>query len=303
MTETIAWPRKTREFQNRLWDSTIWNDFRYRDSDIVIATWSKAGTTWMQQIVGQLLFRGDPGLEPWRLSPCLEARWLPRAETLAMLDAQTHRRFIKTHLPLDALVCSPEARYIYIARDGRDVAWSGYNHHANFTQTFRDQINSQTEIDAPPLSPPPADIRQFWHEWLDRQDSPGNLSSFWNNLRGWWAIRHFPNVLLLHFANLKRDMPGEIRRVAAFLDVPIDEERWDAILEYCSFDWMKANADKVTPGGGSHWEGGGRTFINRGVNGRWKDTLTPEEIADYEARAVRELGPDCAHWLATGELR
>jgi aryl sulfotransferase len=121
-------------------------------------------------------------------------------------------------------------------------------------------------------------------------------------VRLWWAIREQPNVRLVHFANLKRDMPGEIRRIAAFLEIPIDEARWPAILEYCSFDWMKANAEKVAPSGGASWEGGGQTFVYRGVNGRWRDTLTPDDIAEYEARSVQELGPACAHWLATGEL-
>ena len=37
-------------------------------------------------------------------------------------------------------------------------------------------------------------------------------------------------------------MPGEMRRIARFLDIPIDEARWADILEYCSFDWMKNNA-------------------------------------------------------------
>ena len=92
-----------------------------------------------------------------------------------------------------------------------------------------------------------------------------------------------------------------MRRIATFLHIPIDEARWDAILEYCSFDWMKANAieqRQLQP-----FVGGGKSFFHRGVNGRWADTLTPEEIAEYEARAVRELGTECAHWLAIGQTR
>jgi aryl sulfotransferase len=259
MTEAIAWPRKTRELQTRLFDSSIWNEFVFRDGDIVIATYPKAGTTWMQQIVGQLLFGGDPDLEVSRLSPWVDFRVVPKVETMAMLDAQTHRRFVKTHLPLDALVFSPNARYIYVARDGRDVAWSYYNHHASFTQSWRDHLNHLARIAALPLEPPPTDIRQFWREWLDRDGYPG--PSFWNHIRGWWAIRELPNVILVHYANLKRDLPAEIRRVAAYLDVPIDEARWDTILELCSFDWMKANAAKVVPRGGTQFEGGAQTFI------------------------------------------
>ena len=49
------------------------------------------------------------------------------------------------------------------------------------------------------------------------------------------------------------------------------------------------------------WVGGTKTFINKGTNGRWRDVLTAEESAEYEAKALAELGPECAHWLATGE--
>ena len=65
---------------------------------------------------------------------------------------------------------------------------------------------------------------------------------------------------------------------------------------------MKAHADDVTPLGGAIFDGGGQSFINKGVNGRWQDVLTAEESAAYEAKALEKLGPDCARWLATGEL-
>ena len=93
----------------------------------------------------------------------------------------------------------------------------------------------------------------------------------------------------------------KVRRIAAFLDIPIDASRWDAILEYCSFDWMKTNATKSVPAAGAFWDAGAQVFINKGVNGRWRDTLTRAEVAEYEARAVTELGAECARWLATGK--
>ena len=63
---------------------------------------------------------------------------------------------------------------------------------------------------------------------------------------------------------------------------------------------MKANATKSVPLGGAFWEGGAQTFVNKGTNGRWKDTLTPDDNAAYEAKAITELGPDCAAWLKSG---
>src|SRR5438105_12660883 len=127
----MTWPRKTREIHNHHMDSTVWNDFRFRDGDIVIATYAKSGTTWTQQIVSQLVFGGAEGIDVSALSPWVDLRVPPKEVKLPALEAQTHRRFIKTHLPVDALVFSPRAKYIYIGRDGRDVVWSLYNHHIN----------------------------------------------------------------------------------------------------------------------------------------------------------------------------
>src|SRR5262245_31366786 len=99
MSETVVEaPRKTRELQNHHMDSTLWNDFPFRDDDIVIGTYAKAGTTWTQQIVGQLIFEGDEDVSIHELSPWWDMRILP-PEAREGVHAQTNRRVIKTHLP------------------------------------------------------------------------------------------------------------------------------------------------------------------------------------------------------------
>ena len=301
MSETMNWPEKTRELQNHHFDSTIWNDLKFRDDDIVIATYAKAGTTWMQQIVAQLMFDGDPDIAVAEMSPWVDLRVPPKEVKLPLLEAQTHRRFMKTHLPVDAIRFCPKAKYLYIGRDGRDVVWSMYNHHVNANQTWYDALNDTPGRVGPPIEPPPDDIRQYWREWLDRDGHP--FWSFWENIRSWWAVRDLPNVKFIHFANLKHDMAREIRALATFLDIAIKESRWEAILEHCSFEWMKKNATKSVPLGGAFWDAGAEVFINKGINGRWSDTLTPEEVAEYETRSRTELGDECAHWLATGDDR
>lgn len=296
MSEKIVWPVKTRELHNHHFDSTIWNDFKFRDDDIVIATYAKSGTTWMQQIVAQLLFKGDPTLEVAEMSPWLDLRVPPKQVKLPQVEAQRHRRIIKTHLPADALVYSPKAKYIYIARDGRDVVWSMYNHHANANQGWYEALNDTPGRVGPPIEKPPTDIRQYWRDWMDKDGHP--FWPFWENIRAWWQLRTLPNILFIHFNDLKRDMSGEMRRIAQFLDIPIDETRWTDIQEYCSFDWMKKNAARSVPLGGAFWDGGAEVFINKGTNGRWIDTLTAQDSAEYEARAEKELGVECARWLA-----
>tara|TARA_R110002072_G_scaffold241257_1_gene400149 strand:- start:51 stop:953 length:903 start_codon:yes stop_codon:yes gene_type:complete len=296
--EKVKTPKKTRDLHNHHLDSTVWDDFTFRDDDIVIATYAKSGTTWLQQIVSQLIFNGEAGLDVAEMSPWIDLRIPPKEVKLPMVEAQTHRRFIKTHLPVDALVFSQKAKYIYIARDGRDVVWSLYNHHANANDAWYGALNDSPGRIGPPVDRPTDDIVQYFREWLEQDGYP--FWSFWENIRSWHAIRDLPNVHMLHFQMLKQDMPGEIRRIANFLEIEIDESRWGAILEHCSFDYMKKNAVKSVPLGGVFWDGGADTFIHKGVDGRWRDILPQEDKARYEAKALEELGPDSSRWLAVG---
>ena len=297
--DSIAWPVKTRDIHNHHMNSTVWDGFRFRDDDIVIATYGKSGTTWMQQIVSQLIFHGAEGIAIHEQSPWVDLRIVP-PEVIAALDHQTHRRYVKTHLPVDALVFSPRAKYIYIGRDGRDAAWSLFNHHSNAVDDYFNAFNNTPGRVGPPLERGTADAHAFYTGWLKGNGFP--YWPFWENIRSWWDIRHLPNVKLLHFNDMKADLSGTVRAIADFLGIAVDPALLTRIVEHCGFDYMKKHAADVAPRGGIMWKGGAETFINRGSNGRWRDTLNPAEIATYEATARSELGPDCARWLAEGGI-
>ena len=296
------WPKKSREIHTAIVDSTRWNGFRFRDDDIVIVTFGKAGTTWTQQIVGQLVLGAPEGVSAAEASPWLDMRIFPLEQTLGALEAQTHRRFIKTHLPLDALVFSPRAKYIYIGRDARDIVWSAYNHQASFTDQALGAFNEMPGRVGPKITHPPCDVRDYYLHFLEFDNLLGfEFGRLWEHTQGWWDARGLPNVLLVHFNDLKSNMGREIRRVARFLEIDIEAEQWPAILEHCSFDYMR-EASKRIEMLDMIFKGGGGTFIHKGTNGRWKDVLTPAEIAKADEVAAKNLTPDCAHWLKTGEL-
>lgn len=290
--------RKTREMHNHHIDSTRWNGFPFRDDDIVIATWAKCGTTWMQQIIAQLIFQGREDVQAHALSPWLDLRIMPWPETLEALEAQTERRFIKTHLPVDALEMSPKAKYLYIARDPRDVAFSMHNHHRAFRPEFLEVLNGPGLV-GPPLEATTLDARAYYHQFLDGDGHP--FWPFWSHIQSWWDIRDEPNVRLVHYGNLKLDMAGEMRAIAEFLEIDVPAAAWPRILEHCSFGYMKTHADQVAPMINQVLEGGGQTFINKGENRRWAEVLSPEEAAKAQTLARAKLTPDCAHWLFTGE--
>lgn len=295
-------PQKTREVHNHHQDSTAWNDFPFRDDDIVIATYAKSGTTWTQQIVSQLVHRGDPNISAGEVSPWVDLRIIPRDEMMGMLESQTHRRFMKTHLPRDAMVWNPKVKYVFIGRDGRDMTWSLHHHFAVATPLFYQLINDTPGRVGPPCPKPSDDPRDMFIDLIE-DDTRGSICwPFWSHVRSWWDVRNQPNVLFVHFADMKKDLDGEMRRIAEFLEVPdLSAEEWKAAVEHSTFGWMKEHAELSAPGLAEQvFEGGAKSFINKGTNGRWADRLSAEDNRRYLEKARQELGEECASWLEKG---
>ena len=282
-------------------DTSRWDHVRLRDDDIIVATWSKTGTTLTQQMVWQLITGGADGVASITVSPWVDNRWAaPAADMAAMLEAQTERRVMKTHAPFESVPFSPEVKYLYIGRDGRDVLWSFYNHLTSFTDVTIERMNAQ-DGPWPAYTRLEIGVRELYLHWLETDQIPGSdtSSSFWDHVRGWWDQRQRPNVLLLHYASLIADRAGEMRRLARFLDIAVDEGRLPAMVARCQIDYMRDQA-----GGTPHYRAfkdGAANFFNQGINGRWRDVLSPEEIALCDAVAGRRLPAACAHWLKTGE--
>jgi aryl sulfotransferase len=283
-----------------------WRDFEVRENDVVISTSYKAGTTWMQAIIGTIIFHETGIPAPvMELSPWLDMRVFPEAEMKAALAGQEHQRFIKTHLPLDGLPYYPEVRYIVVGRDPRDVFMSLLNHWGNLTDEFYAAMNEHSDNPGEPLPRMPEDSREAWKAWITRGAFPWESDGWpwWSHLHhcaSWWEFRHLPNIAFFHYADMLEDLEREMRRAADHIGVTVPEASWPRLVDACRFESMKRDSARVVGDVSFAFKGGNDTFLNQGTNGRWRDVLDESDLELYRAAMARTLEPACAHWLEAG---
>ena len=298
----------TREVRSRFFDSARWAGYKPRADDIIIATYPKCGTTWMQRIVSMLVFKSADPRPVQDISPWPDMRLMgPVEPVLAAADAQTHTRFFKSHLPYDALPVYEGVKFIHVARDGRDAAMSFHNHQSSYTP---DAVQRMSEVSLgdpkfrTPFTPPSADASHYFHEWLcGDEDGLGDPhASFFHIETSFWAARDEPAVLLVHYNDLKADRAGEMRRIAEFLEIEISPSLWPELVEAASFEAMKRQGEDLLPGASRSWDNGAGRFLYKGTNGRWQDVVRPEDLAAYEVKVKAAFSPDLARWIEHGRL-
>jgi aryl sulfotransferase len=300
-------PVRNRVYRNHHLDSRRWDHVTLRPDDIVISTSYKTGTTWTQRIVSLLLFGAGPlPASLNQLSPWIDARFHGPVENVAALvEAQRHRRFLKSHLPLDALPFDERVKYLVVGRDGRDVFMSLWNHWGAYNDLIYGLLNGGDDFVGEPLARRPDDIHAVFRDWVGRGSFPWEQDGWpmWSHLyhaESFWRFRRLPNLHFVHFADMKSDLEGEMRGIAAFLGIDVPEAEWPARVEGATFEAMKRDAETLLPEQGIGFEGGARSFIHKGTNDRWREVLGPEELAAYAAAVVRAVPPDCAAWLEGG---
>ena len=304
-------PARPAQRVYRTWviDSRRWAHYTPRPADIVIATYPKCGTTWMQRIVSLLVFQTPEPRPVMEISPWIDRRARePIEAVMARIDAQDHRRFLKAHLPADGLPIFDEVKYLHVARDGRDACLSFHNHGAGLAPGVLeglDRTGLEDETIGRPYPRIPADPAEYFHRWLAEDADPGYghgspAASFFHFERTWWDERHRPNVLLVHHNDLTADLAGEMRRVADFLGIPVAPQVWPGLVEAAGFAAMRRNGEVLRGSVAARFQGGGGRFFHKGTNGRWRGVFRDGDLALYDAKLGAELPPACARWVAHG---
>lgn len=299
-------PKRLHHYQNSIMDSAKWDHFTPRADDIIITTSYKAGTTWMQGICAALVFQQpQPPVPQDDLTPWFDSNFAPLEVVLELLGGLQSRRYVKTHCPLDGIRFFDEVKYIFVGRDGRDVFSSMWNHWHNLKPEAIDALNNAPDRQGPILPYPGDSISEAFDQWLDRGSFEWESDGypFWSHLhhaQTWWDYRHLPNILFVHFDDLLRDLDGQMRRISAYLDIPVNEDIWPDLLHGVSFGEMKNNALKMAPGASHGTWKDNSNFFHKGTRQRWRGVLTEAQSERYERLAAERLDPQLNRWLAQG---
>jgi hypothetical protein len=247
--------------------------------DVFVMTYAKSGTNWMMQIVWHLIHHCEKEFDhihavvPWPdavlNSGTMKNYAIPLEKATAWRTAPECKRIIKTHLNWEMLPYSEDARYIAVIRDPKDVFVSTYFFlRENFFGRATPSVECMRRLFVNGKSP-------AGHSWA-------------RNAAGYWAQRHRPNVLVVSFASMKRDLEGTVRKVAAFLDIDVAD---DVIREVCkrsSFAYMKTIDERFAPYRGAPW----RTramMMRKGEQGNSSELLSTEQQLLIDENCVAEL--------------
>ena len=195
-------------------------------NDIFVCAYSKCGTTWLQNIVWLIVHHGEPISKTLR--KCIPMLEFDGCDTTEAIDNSQYPRIIKTHFPYEETPQNKDAKYVYITRNPKDALVSYYYHVKGFPQYY----------DCPDVT-----FEEVYKLYIQEKVE---FNGFFENVGSWYEQRHQPNVLFLLYEDLKRDLRGNILKIARFLGPRYEnvinannEEILEKILENSSFKSMK----------------------------------------------------------------
>lgn len=265
-------------------DPYVLANFQARESDVLITTAPKAGTTWMQQILHQLRSGGDesfssiddvvPWLERTRSGMTLQ-------EVIEYYESLADPRVFKTHCTAEQTPGIGTASIILTSRDPRECCVSFYHHLRNMT----DEALQDTNISLPDS------FDEHIERWLD-------FAAWYRNVKSWWPYHDHEKVLWLRFQDMKSDLPANIDRIVDFLGWEVSPEQRKRALEYSSFAWMKAHDEKFSSQGDGDkpiFKPG--QFIREGKVGRHREMMSPAQEQRVLDKARDMLETECLLFL------
>ena len=273
------WAAIGRKMRKDLMTGHDFGDYRPTKHDVLVCAYPKCGQNWTLQITYQIAMRGKGAFRhihdkvPWP-DWAKQDIVVPLEDDSARQAAPTGLRVIKTHLEWERVPYTEEARYVCIVRDPKDAFVSNYHF-------IRDVFFG-------PLMPSvPVWLRLFFSD-----AAPFVWSE---HVHGYWKNRRLPNLLILTYEEMKKDLAKSVQTIADFMDVELTRDEFDLVCEKSSFAYMKGIEEKFKPPALSPWSSPNRQMIRRGVSGGSSELLSPEQqhfIDNHSKADLERLGSD-----------
>lgn len=279
-------------------DSARWDELTLRSDDIIVSTRSKHGTTWVQTILLHLIHGPRLAAPLPQLSPWVDHLVEDVADLASRLEAQSHRRVLKTHTPLDGVPLPPGVRAVVVARHPLDAAVSLYHQGANIDRerlaalSGRDPHGSVVAAGRP-------EVDIWLQRWVEQQSDPcsatDSLNGVAHHLGDAWRRRDDDTVTMVHFQDLMDDRGAQIARLCSRLKID-PAVQMDELVAMTGFDAMRTRSDVLVPDAhgvlADHQQ-----FFRRGSSGAGREMLPPEVYRRYRERMAGLLPHALDEWL------
>ncbi|XP_057609882.1 sulfotransferase 2A1-like [Chionomys nivalis] len=257
--------------------------FQFQDKDVLLVTFPKSGTTWMQQVLSLIFCEGQlwpiHHLPNWARVPWIEQ--VSFSKLVSELRSSWPRLFT-SHL--SAKVLAPalkksKAKVVYMARNPKDTLVSFYHFH---------RIAS--------FLPDPSSFEDFVDEFLE---GTGFYGSWFDHVKGWLGLQKDLNLLFVTYEELHQEPRLTIQKLSEFLGCPLRPEEEDVILEHCSFSFMsQSNMVNYSLLSNEIMDQSKGKFLRKGVVGDWREHFTPELDKKFNAVYQSKMGDSglCLPW-------
>jgi len=278
----------SRDYIDPVSDSARWGAFVPRVGDIVVSTPPKSGTTWTQSILA-LLISSDPNVDAQTSmkSPWIDIKFRELSEVMARLEAQDHRRQVKTHTSFDCIPIWNELRYITVYRHPIDVHFSFRKHRAN----MKSEIGELAILEDPSES-----FRCFLEDDTDH----ASFSAIIDHYRCTLKREPRDNFLRLHYRDMLRDLDHTFDLIAAHVSLMHPPAVMAELVKAATFENMKSNADRFAPSAGQEFWKNDAGFFDSASSNKWEGQLTESDLESYDTRISELLTPSERNWLEWG---
>ena len=262
------------------WIEEVQATFNVRDCDVFITSMFKCGTHWLAHIVELMKSRKKLSAQIHDRTTFLEIPMLdelpkdmskygalssivPMKSEIAKLPSP---RIFTTHFPFELLPFNPSTKYLYIYRNPKDVVLSAYNHFAGAKhRTFEGSFD------------------EFFNYYLHT-----DFLGYFRHIKGYFEHKDLPNLYILSYEELQNNFKSKLEEIASFLDFELTAEVYQLIVSETNFESMQNNQFINN----NFFMQEGRTFLNKGKVGYWKDSLTSEQSQRLEEKLNENLGED-----------